>query len=183
MHHEANAYGFFVTLAAVLAPPWSTIALAACPATSTTNPDEAFGRATIVFAGVVESVSNMDRFATVKIEEVFKGPSLASTVEVHAGPGDPTLNTSNDRSFEVNTRYFFFPENDRSPFQDSTCTATCQSTPDLEARLRELGEPSKPHTLPRTGISVPIVTMLLIAGSVFGMGGLILRSCHQKKSV
>jgi hypothetical protein len=108
----------------------------------------------VVFVGTITQVSNdggeqgRGRTASVNVDEVWKGGSLPSTVEVNgtAEPGTPGISTR-DRFFKVGTKNVFFPMNDRSPFRDNACTATSEFSNDIEA-LRP--------NLPTTGFSAAL---------------------------
>ena len=98
-------------------------------------PEVALRDAPIAFIGTVNTVSNRGRSAVVTVEETLKGPQQPSTVEVNGGPKDPNGGTGEDRTFQSNTKYLFFPTNAQSPFSDSLCTATSPYTAGLAQTL------------------------------------------------
>lgn len=103
-------------------------ALASCIAPRPLS--ESLASAPAAFVGTVLSVSNGDRTAIVKVEQVWKGPALSGTVEVDGGPTDGSI-TSVDRTYQVGVRYLFVPVNGSPPFQDNNCSATQPYTADL----------------------------------------------------
>lgn len=151
---------------------WAPPSWASCPATASQDLEQAFNAATAVFAGTVESVTNADRFAKVRVEDVLKGPALPATVEVRGGPEDPNINTANDRRFKAGGRYVFFPANGAAPFEENVCTATREHTDALVQQLRAIGSQG---TLPRTGPSWAVADVLLIAMVCMAAGAIALR--------
>ena len=94
--------------------------------------EQAVERNAVVFVGTVEAVRNVARFATVRINEQWKGPDLPDSVEVRgADVDDPNAFTSGDRSYAVGRRYLFLPANDAPPFLDGLCSATTPWSPEL----------------------------------------------------
>jgi hypothetical protein len=79
--------------------------------------------APVAFVGRVESVSNRDRTARVRVEQVWKGAPVSDRVTVSGGP-EGTHRTSVDRSFETGARYLFMPERDGGDYRDNVCTGT-----------------------------------------------------------
>ena len=93
--------------------------------------------ADIVFVGTVIDTTNGGRWATVEVEEIWKGEDIDSVVEIKAGPADPpgpTMAASSvDRSFDEGARYLFFPfRKQNGTFTDSSCSNTTRFTTDLE---------------------------------------------------
>lgn len=104
----------------------------------------------IVFIGSVTSTTNADRWATVEVEEIWKGDGLDPVIEIKAGPADPPgpmmAASSNERTFKEGVRYLFFPYRKQSgTFSDSSCSNTTRWTADLERfrppGVRELSPP------------------------------------------
>jgi len=97
----------------------------------------AIGQASEVFVGTVLELENRGRWATVKVEKVWKGEDIPAEVEVRAGPKDPPGDlftaTSVDREFELSKRYLFVPfERSGSIFRDNACTRTSIFQPRFE---------------------------------------------------
>ncbi|MDP9334058.1 MAG: hypothetical protein M3Q30_12235 [Actinomycetota bacterium] len=97
-------------------------------------------RADLVVVGVVTRVTNRDRWATVAVEEVWKGTWSERRVNVRAGPADPPGGTTEaassvDRSYVLGTRYLMFASDPKAHgwvaswgadgrFEDNNCSAT-----------------------------------------------------------
>ena len=91
----------------------------------------------IVFVGTVTAVTNSDRWATVAVEEIWKGGDIDPVVEIKAGPADPpgqiSAVSSVDRTFQDGERYLFFPYRTKfGTLRDSSCSNTTRFTPELE---------------------------------------------------
>ena len=86
--------------------------------------------------GTVTGTTNRGTWATVEVEEIWKGDGIDSIVEIKAGPADPPGPTmamsSADRSFEEGVRYLFFPYRDKNGLTDNSCSNTTRFTPELE---------------------------------------------------
>jgi hypothetical protein len=98
---------------------------------------KAIEQAPIVFVGTVVEVGNMTRWATVEVEEVWKG-NVAARVEVRGGAEDPPGGmgqvSSVDRDYRVDQKYLFAPyEGSGEVFLDNACTATTPYKPSMEA--------------------------------------------------
>src|SRR6202165_2302326 len=78
------------------------------------------GAAHVLFIGSVVYTSNGDRTARVKVESIWKGPTLPAYVDVHGeAPGcGAGCGSSMDHSYSSGQRYLFAPLNDNPPFQD-----------------------------------------------------------------
>lgn len=78
------------------------------------------GAAHVLFVGSVIYTSNGNRTARVKVESIWKGPTLPAYVDVHGeAPGcGPGCGSSMDHSYSSGQRYLFAPLNDNPPFQD-----------------------------------------------------------------
>lgn len=83
-------------------------------------------QADTVFVGTVVSVEQEGFWANVRVEEVWKGKDLPTTVQVRGGEaaGPDQARTSVDRSFQANTRYLFAPFGESAPFSDNSCSPT-----------------------------------------------------------
>ncbi len=95
--------------------------------------DEAFESAEIVFVGTVTETSNRGTWASVAVEEVWKGPDQPIAVVIRGGPGGNAA-TSVDRTFEIGVKYLFFPYADSEiGLADNSCSLTTPWSDDLVA--------------------------------------------------
>lgn len=100
--------------------------------------DEALLFGEVVFVGTVTGVENEDRWATVAVEERWKGADdVPETVQVRGGP-EPGVATSVDRTFIDGTRYLFFTTRGTGYLSDNACSSTQRWTDEL-ARYRPPG--------------------------------------------
>ena len=98
---------------ALLVPLWFVVTAVPADASCAQPPASSAQR----FTGVVVSVSDQGRTATVRTDD-------GRTVTV-TGRGDPSgAITSVDRTYTAGARYEFHPLNDASPYRDNACTAT-----------------------------------------------------------
>ena len=126
------------SLAATLAALTSTaIALASTPAPAAARCvepppiGEAIRIADVVIVGTVTAVAEEGTRATVRVEEIWRGPALAAEVVVWGGPGG---RTSVDRTYEAGKRYLFtISLGEGSRLTDSLCSSTIEWDPRLEA--------------------------------------------------
>lgn len=100
--------------------------------------ETALAESETVFVGTVTSLENGRRWATVEVEDVWKGEIVSAEVEVRAGPGDPpgpqNVATSADRHYKLGRQYLFFPfRGDGAVYRDNACTATSAFRPALES--------------------------------------------------
>jgi hypothetical protein len=160
-----------VSTAALFAGP--AVALADCMAPPPF--DEAVKTADIILVGTVTATINGNRWATVAVEEIWRGPDLPVALQIKGGP-DANAASSVDRAFEVGQRYVFFPyfEADSEPLPgvpagalaDNSCTSTQVWNDELaafrpaDARLGEVGT---------TGDVMPVDL-----GFIAGIGGVLL---------
>jgi hypothetical protein len=113
---------------AVLAPPPALASCAGVPL----PPDEAVFFGDVVFVGTVLRTENEGRWATVRVEERWKGSAdLAETIVVRGGPGPGTA-TSVDRTYAPG-RYLFIVERAAGEVRDSACGSTQPWTDELAA--------------------------------------------------
>jgi hypothetical protein len=98
-------------LAAGLVLLLAALARASCAAPLSVR--KAIKEAPSVVGATVVDVTTGKRWATVEVEEVWKGPELPSQVEIRAGPKDPpgpvSAASSVDRTFDREERYLFVP--------------------------------------------------------------------------
>jgi hypothetical protein len=135
--------------------------------------EEAIRDADLVFVGTVTSVANRDRWATVAVQEVWKGPDMAPVVEIRGGP-DGNAASSVDRTFMAGTRYLFLPFIAEGALQESACSSTTEFTADL-ARLRPATAhpPIAPAPDPETATPFDPASLLVPAALVVGAGLLV----------
>ncbi len=92
-----------------------------------------------VFVGTVTGVRNNDRWALVLVEEIWSGPDLPDTVEVHGSEiVDPNTWTDIDRTYLAGRRYLFDPDPLKGVLRDHACTGTSLWVDDL-LRFRPAG--------------------------------------------
>lgn len=134
----------------------------------------AMDSADIVFVGTVTATDMGATWATVQVEEIWKGPDQPSVVLVKGGPG-PGAATSIDRTFQLGVKYLFFPNVDGAAFGDNACTSTTPWSDGLQA-LRPAGArgpvgvaPSEPG-FDLGGLIEPIAVVLLVAAALLGVG-------------
>src|SRR3984893_18975944 len=90
--------------------------------------------APVVFVGTVVYTSDQDRVARVKVESVWRGPTMPAYVDVHGSPvSGPFTASSIDRHYQSGTRYLFVPVNANPPFDDNSCSLTQPYTAGLGA--------------------------------------------------
>jgi hypothetical protein len=124
-------------------PAIAALAMLTAPATSLASCiqpppiEQALRDAEIVFVGTVISTENGDRWATVEIEEIWKGPDQPASVLVKGGPGGGAA-TSIDRTFQIGVKYLFLPSPDGATLVDNACTSTTPWSDGLQA-LRPAG--------------------------------------------
>jgi hypothetical protein len=92
--------------------------------------------AEIVFVGTVTETAQGNRWASVAVEEIWRGPDLEASVVVKGGPAG-NMATSVDRYFEAGVRYLFFPyaDQEQGGLADNSCSSTQPWTEDM-AKLR-----------------------------------------------
>ena len=149
-------------------------AAALCGGTGT--PAGALRSGQLVFVGVVESVSNLDRWATVHVEEVWSHGDLAEWVEVRGSEERPgwdifgifaTL-SSNDTYYRRGQRYLFVPNIRNGHLDDFSCTPTMPWDPSLEALRPATAHPPTTDTMPS-----PVPWLLVMLGAVALGGGVL----------
>ena len=81
---------------------------------------EQLSSAPVVFVGKVVYTSDRNRTARVKVESVWKGPSVPPYVDVHGeAPGSgPFSGSEGDHYYQAGQRYLFAPSNAHPPFVD-----------------------------------------------------------------
>jgi hypothetical protein len=143
--------------------------------------EEAMQSADSVFVGTVTGLSNGERWATVAVDEVWRGPDLAPIVEVHGGPAGNAA-TSIDRRFAGATRYLFVLSIADGALSDNACSATIEWEPDLAGlrpatarpRIAPAPEPEAAAAFDPASLLLPGAVILAAGLVVFG-AALVLR--------
>jgi len=162
-----------LALAAVLPPLVPLEASASCAALPGQMAGS-FATAPVVFVGTVVSISNGNREAMVKIESIWRGPTMLTFVRVVGTPEPGAQATSVDRTYQAGTRYLFVPENSSSPFQDNNCTATQPYTSALASQAPADARAPQPGGDPRPPLGINllfwlgigVILLLAVAGVV-----------------
>ncbi len=142
---------------------------------------EAVETAEIVFVGTVTGALEQGRRAVVEVDEVWRGPDQEVTVVVLGGQGQGI--SSVDRTYEVGTKYIFFPyrDPDTSALVDNLCTNTTPWLDDYtELRPADAREPiGEGAEGPGDGFDVaallPAGAIVLIVAAVLLVAGLVAR--------
>lgn len=159
-----------VGLLALLATPATTLADCMMPPPV----EEAVKSAEIVFVGTVNATTNRATWASVTVEEVWSGPDQPASVIIPGGPGG-NAGTSVDRSFEVGTKYLFFPYVDEQlGLADNSCTSTqpwaAALLPLRPASVRTPTGETEGAGFDVGGLLGPLVVALVVGGLLFGAG-------------
>jgi hypothetical protein len=136
--------------------------------------EQAARAADVVFVGTVASTSNRDLWATVVVEEVWRGPDQPRTVLVKGGAGGDMM-TSVDRTFEVGVRYLFFPSPNADGFSDDACSSTMPWSDELLALRPEdarqpIGAAEPDPGSDVGGLVAPIAVAIVVALALVGAG-------------
>lgn len=126
--------------------------------------------ATAVFVGTVTGLASGDRWATVKVEEVWRGPDQPAEVVVRGGPEDAM--TSVDRTFVLGMRYVFAVTVDGGALLDNSCSGTTPADAiDLDAvrpaEIRQPGSSAPVSTsggLDLGGLAGPVAVVGIVGG-------------------
>jgi hypothetical protein len=137
--------------------------------------EEAAQTAEIVFVGTVVETMNRNSWASVAVEEVWRGPDHPMNVVVKGGSGGDMI-SSVDRAFEPGMKYLFFPYADETGgLADNSCTNTVQWSADL-AQLRPadarqpLGAPGAEGGFDVAGVIAPLGVAILVATALLVTG-------------
>jgi hypothetical protein len=136
---------------------------------------EAALKADILFVGTVTETTSNDTWASVAVEEVWRGPDLPADVVVKGGPGGNAM-TSVDRTFWAGVKYLFFPYADeQGALADNSCTNTMEWSADLAqirpAEVRQpLGTAEEGDGFDIGGLVAPLGVALLVAGALLVTG-------------
>ena len=129
------------------------------------SPDEAVLLGDVVFVGTVLRTENLGRWATVRVEERWKGSrDLPETVEVRGGP-EPGVATSVDRTY-LPGRYLFVVRNGDGALADDACSGTQPWTGTLAA-IRPAGVVAAADQLPMDPLgAIDPQDLALVAGLI-----------------
>lgn len=161
-----------LTMLALVASPGRVLASCAMPPPIV----EALAKAEIVFVGTVLATTERNMWATVTVEEVWRGPDLPQVVEVRGGGGGD-VSSSIDREFGGGVTYLFAPTTlQNGILTDNSCTATRQWE-DALAALRPSdargpigGSPPAPAGFDFGAVLGPIGVALWVAGVLLVVG-------------
>ncbi len=103
--------------------------------------------APLVFVGTVVSTSDSDRIAHIRVESIWKGPTLSAYVDVHGSPVSGfAVYSSIDRTYRAGERDIFVLFSDRAPYQDNSCSGTRPYTAEVAALAPSDARPPAPVT-------------------------------------
>jgi hypothetical protein len=135
--------------------------------------------APLVFVGTVVSTSDDDRLAHVRVESIWKGPTLSAYVDVHGSPVSGLFNvhSSVDRMYRAGDRDIFVLFSDSSPYQDNSCSATQPYTAEIAAFAPADARPPAPVTpveqaqnwLIQYGLPVGVALVVIAAMAFIGL--------------
>ena len=131
--------------------------------------EESVETAEIVFVGTVVETSSNNTWASVSVEEIWRGPDLGKNVVVKGGPGGDTM-TSVDRFFEAGVKYLFLPyvDQEQGGLADNSCTNTQPFMIDM-AKLRpaDARVPIEEAAAASQGIDLDALLPFALVGVVF----------------
>jgi hypothetical protein len=167
----------------------AALLVAALPGTATAScvilPSlaESIRAAEVVIVGTVTATENRDRWASIAVEEIWKGPDLPPNVIVRGGPAGDTA-SSVDRTFDAGVRYLFLVSLDgQGGLADNACSQTTPWDDGLAAsRPADARAPSAIDDTAGAGdpadLIVPALVALLVAAVLLGIG-LLARGRHS----
>ncbi|MEK6719067.1 MAG: hypothetical protein AABZ33_00195 [Chloroflexota bacterium] len=125
----------------------------------------------VVIVGTVTALANDGRWASVSVEEVWKGGPLPAIVEVRGGP-EPGTASSVDRTF-AQGRYLFTLFRDGAILSDNSCSGTTAWVDDLGAfRPADWAGPDQAEADTPSGVDLgfllPILGVAIVALGVIG---------------
>lgn len=134
--------------------------------------------APLVFVGTVVSTSDDDRVAHVRVESIWKGPTLSAYVDVHGSPVSGfNVHSSIDRMYRAGERDIFILFSDRAPYQDNSCSGTRPYTAEVAALAPVGARPPAPVTpaeqvqnwLIQYGLPVGVALVVITAAAFIGL--------------
>src|SRR4029077_21286073 len=91
-------------------------AAASCASGGPRSIGDQLANSPVVFVGTVVYTSDQDRVARVKVESIWRGPSLPAYIDVHGSPvSGPFTASSVDRHYQAGHRYLFLSVNANRP--------------------------------------------------------------------
>jgi hypothetical protein len=139
---------------------------------------EQISTAPLVFVGTVVLTSDEDRVAHVRVESIWKGPTLSAYVDVHGSPvSELNVHSSVDRTYRAGERDLFVLFSDRAPYQDNSCSATRPYTAEIAAFAPADARPPAPVTaveqvqnwLIQYGLPVGVALVVIAAAAFIGL--------------
>ncbi len=120
-----------VALAVLLLPPMAAEASCAADGASL---QQTIRSAPTIFVGTVTDLASNGRVATVRVDDIWRGSTVPSSVEVVGSPDLSAAATSVDRTYVAGAQYLFVPDGGGpQSFTDNSCTATQPFTRGLGA--------------------------------------------------
>jgi hypothetical protein len=138
---------------------------------------EQISTAPLVFVGTVVSTSDDDRVAHVRVESIWKGPTLSAYVDVHGSPVSGfNVHSSVDRMYRAGDRDIFILFSDSWPYQDNSCSATQPYTAEIAAFAPADARPPAPVTpveqvqnwVIQYGLPVGVALVVIAAAAFIG---------------
>ena len=90
----------------------------------------ALDNADAIVVGMVLSTSNMNRYATVRVEEIWRGDVESQIIQIKGGVGPTGGNFAtvgeHDRYYRADSRYLFELSGSGSRFADDMCSVTVE---------------------------------------------------------
>jgi len=164
--------GIFAMLSISLMAPVGTLASCIEPPPIR----DALAKAEFVFVGTVTAVTERNLWATVAVEEVWRGPDLPAVIQVRGGEGG-NVGTSVDREFKAGVKYLFAPPGFQDGIaQDNSCSPTREWDGTLvelrptDARAPIGGTPTEPAGFDIGAIAGPIGAAVLVAAILLFVG-------------
>lgn len=137
---------------------------------------QSLNEASMVFVGRVTETREMDRWAVVSVEEVWKGPDLPPSVLIKGGEAGDMF-TSVDRTYRTGVRYLFVPSGDPATgIAESACSPTTEWTDDLAAmRPASVRTPTAGPAQEDTGdlvsgLVMPVIVVVVVSVVLLGIG-------------
>jgi hypothetical protein len=134
--------------------------------------------APLVFVGTVVSTSDDDRVAHVRVESIWKGPTLSAYVDVHGSPVSGfNVHSSVDRMYRAGERDLFVLFSASEPYQDNSCSATQPYTAEIAAFAPPDARSPAPVTpleqvqnwLIQYGLPVGVALVVIAAAAFLGL--------------